>query len=264
MGTHNPGESPSEASRKWKATGRDRTRANLARDEFATGLMGYYGLSVHEPITAPLLGLQRFQLKVYDQEYRRVPRWVVPSLEYLSQDLGFAEDAGIEAIAQLKIGEPWKTRLLVDALSRGKQELKGYLWRIRPLLIERGIYFYCLSPFIPLKREVSSGLYIPDRGGRRSMPLSALPATVNAAVVWGCPQDRIEEELAPQVAWLIPMLVLYRRVKLTDELKTAFDGWLECLSPQRKEQMHTAIVRYAPHLITDEITGFLLPRWLKN
>gem|GEM_PF-4046745 len=67
-----------------------------------------------------------------------------------------------------------------------------------------------------------------------------------------------------QVAQLIPMLVLYRKVKLTDDLKISFDGWLDILNGQQREQMHTSIVRYAPSLITDQITGLLLPKWLKR
>jgi hypothetical protein len=264
MGTSSKRENPSDKPKKWKATGEDRARANLAKDEFATGLMGLYGVSVHKEITVPLLGYQRFELLVYDEVYQRTPKLTVPSLDYLSQHLGFSEHAGVEAISQLKIADGWKSRLFADAFGRGKGQLKGYLRRIRPLLIKRGIYLYCLSPFIPLKREIVNGLFRPDRLGQRMMPLSALPSTVDEAVLWKCSDEQIGEELAPQVSWLIPMLVLYRRVKLDEELKATFDGWLSCLNRQQKEQMHTNIVHYAPHLVTDEITGLLLPGWLKD
>ncbi|MBO0780317.1 MAG: hypothetical protein J2P37_15940 [Ktedonobacteraceae bacterium] len=51
---------------------------------------------------------------------------------------------------------------------------------------------------------------------------------------------------------------------MTEQLQTSFDGWLACMTPQEKEQMHTSILRHAPHLITDETTGLLLPKWLKG
>jgi hypothetical protein len=257
MGTNKP---PANSTKRQKVSALDRSRARWAKDQQAQQLLGYYGLSVDGPMAAPLFGIQHFTLSVYDDNREQAPQLVAPSLDYLSQDLGFAENAGYEAIKNLKIDEVWRKRLLDDTLERGKQELKRYLRHLRPLLMERGIYLYCTAPSKLVSTEVKTGEYTSKKGQR---PLCALPTSVDEASMRGLSQERIEE-LAPLVAWLIPMLVLYRRLKLTEELQASFDGWLVCLNGQQKEQMHTSIIRYVPSLITDQITALLLPKWLKR
>lgn len=257
MDTNN---TPANSAKKQRASGLDRSRAKWAKDQQAQQLLGYYGLSLDGPMTEPLFGVQHFTLSVYDDQREQASQLVAPSLDYLSQDLGFAESAGYEAIKNLDIDEVWLKRLLDDSLERGKRELKRYLQRLRPLLMDRGIYLYCTAPSTLVNTEVKTGEFISKRGQR---PLCALPTSVEEAELFGLSREQIEE-LAPMVAWLIPMLVLYRRLKLTDDLQASFDGWLVCLNGQQKEQMHTSIMRYVPSLITDQITTLLLPKWLKS
>ncbi len=257
MDTNNP---LANSTNKRKASAMDRSRARWAKDQQAQRLLGYYGLSLDGPMNAPLFGVQRFTLSVYNDQREQKPLLIAPSLDYLSQDLGFAENAGYGAIKNLKVDEVWLKRLLDDALERGKRELQRYLHNLRPLLMDRGIYLYCAAPSMLVKTDVKTAQYTSEKGKR---PLNALPTSVEAAELLGCSQDKIQE-LAPQVAWLIPMLVLYRKVKVTDELQTSLDGWLVRLNGQQREQMHTSIVRYVPSLITDQVTSLLLPKWLKR
>ncbi len=257
MDTNNPLE---DRSRSRKESAQNGKRAKWARNPQAQRLLAYYGLSLDGPMPVPLFGIQRFTLNVYNGRHELTPRQVAPSLDYLSQDLGLAENAGYEAIKNLKIDDAWLNRLLDDSLERGKHELQRYLRNLRPLLIKRGIYLYCTLPSTLLKTDVKTGQYTSEKGKR---PLVALPTSVESAELLGRSQEEIQG-LAPQVARLILMLVLYRKVKLTDELQVSFDGWLDILSGQQREQMHTSIVRYAPSLITDQITGLLLPEWLKR
>lgn len=257
MDTNNPLE---DRSRSRKESALNRKRAKWVQNPQAQRLLAYYGLSLDGPMEAPLFGVQRFTLNVYNAQHELIPQQVAPSLDFLSQDLGFAEDQGYEAIKSLKIDNVWLNRLLDDSLERGKQELQRYLRNLRPFLIKRGVYLYCTVPSVLLKTDLKTGQYTSEKGKR---PLVALPTSVESAELLGRSQEEIQE-LAPQVARLIPMLVLYRKVKLTDELQTSFDGWLAILNGQQREQMHTSIVRYAPSLVTDQITGLLLPKWLKS
>jgi hypothetical protein len=243
-----------------KRSAKDRTRAWLALDPHAQRLLEYYGLSLIEPMSAPRFGAQHFSLNIYNDQHQQTPRLVMPSLEYLSQDLGFVEHAGYGAVRDLQVNDFWKQRMRDDALTKGKYHLRRYLQHLRPLLLERDVYFYCTTSPQQLLTEVATAKFASEKGKR---PLHVLPTSVEAAGLMGASQEDIEM-YAPEVAWLIPKLVLYRKVEKTDQLQSSFDGWLACLTPQQKEQMHTLIVKYAFHLVTDEITGLLLPKWLKE
>jgi hypothetical protein len=224
-------------------------------------LLSYYGLSLVEPPTQPKFGADhQLQLDIYNEEHELVPSLVSPSLDYLSQDLGFVNNAGYEAIKNLNVDDIWRNLLLEGALSRGKEELRKYLHELRPLLMEREIYFYCTAPVSSIKTIIETGQQLPDKGKR---PLNPLPTSVQAAERFGCSPEKTKE-LAPQVAWLIPMLVVYRKVKATDQLLTSLDGWLALLTPQQNERMHTAFVKHAPYMVDDQITRLLISQWKEH
>jgi hypothetical protein len=233
----------------------------LAESQQVQRLLSYYGLSLTEPMTAPIFGADhRLQLSIYNDQHELAPRVVVPSLDYLSQDLGFVNAAGYEAIKNLDLADVWRNRLLAGALSAGKHELQRYLRNLRPLLMERQIYFYCTTPVESIETIAETGQQSSDKGKR---PLSALPMSVQAAELYGCSPEEIAE-LAPQVAWLIPMLVVYRKVKATDQLLAYLDGWLALLTPQQNERMHTAFVKHVPYMVNDQITQQLLAQWKEH
>jgi hypothetical protein len=240
----------------------EQKRADLADNEQVQRLLSLYEMSLTEAMPAPLFGPdQRFQLAIYDEEHERTLRSVSSSLDYLSQDLGFANQAGYEAIKQLELQDTWKKRLLEGALLAGKSELQKYLRILRPLLMDRQIYFYCTTPGTLVKTLIETGHFLPDKEVKRI--LCALPMSVEVAELYGCSLERIKE-LAPQVAWLIPMLVVYRKVKVTDQLLICLDGWQDILTPQQNERMHTAFVRSAPYIVNEQVTQLLLPRWKKH
>lgn len=207
----------------------------------------------------PLFGADhQFDLSIYNERHELIQEAVVPRLDYLSQSLGFVNHGSYEEIRQSKMKDHWKNDLLARELQKGKYELQRYLHSLRPILMEKHqIYFYCIIPSPQIKTIVETGHFSADKG---KLILSALPMSVEAAQARNQSSERIRE-LAPQVAWLIPMLVMYRKVKATDTLIAYLDGWLKLLTPQQNEKMHTAFVRHAPHLINDEITSMLLARW---
>jgi hypothetical protein len=229
----------------------------LVKDEHVQRLLSHYGLSLTEPMTAPLFGAIPLQLAFYNEEHTLISRSVAPSLDYLSQDLGLVDKGLYEAIKQLELPEFFRRKLFDDTLKRGQQELNRYLRHLRPLLIEQQqIYLYCTTPISFQRTEVGSGRIVVERGKR---PLIALPTSVQVAEKHGYSEEQIEH-LAPSVAWLIPMLVVYRQVKETDELIACLDGWLAKLSPQQNEQIHTAFVKHVPYLVSKEVSRLLLPR----
>lgn len=234
---------------------------NLADGEQAQQLLSYYGLSLTEQITNPKFGADhQLELGIYNDQHELTPSWVSPSLDYLSQDLGFVNHAGYEAIKNLDIADVWRDRLFEDALSLGKIELRKYLRNLRPLLMEHQIYFYCTTPVRLISTTAGTGNQSSSKGKR---PLSALPMSVQAAGLFGCSPEKIKE-LAPQVAWLIPMLAVYRKVKATDDLLAYLDGWLTLLTPQQNERMHTAFLKHVPSMVNDQITELLVHQWKKH
>lgn len=236
----------------------EQKRASLAENDSVQQLLKYYQMSLTEEMPGPLFGAdQHFQLAIYNEQHERTSQLVSPSLDYLSQDLGFVDQAGFEAIKQLELAEVWRNRLLEGALESGKQELQRYLRNLRPLLLEREIYFYCSAPVRLVKTDVETAHFLSAKGKR---PLGALPTSVEAAEGYHSTPERIRE-LASQVAWLIPMLVVYRKVKVTDKLIASFDGWLELLTPQQNERMYTSFVKHAPNLVNEEVTRLLLRKW---
>lgn len=258
--TPQKGQSNDTRSEMRKARRQELKLAQLNDNAQIRQLLQYYDLSLTEPMPAPLFGAdQSLTLSIYNDQQERVQQEVRPTLDFLSQDLGFAESAGYEAIKQLGlqlgVEEVWLKRLRHDALKAGKGELQRYLRDLRPLLMKREIYFYCTS-VDTLKTDIATGKYLSGEGKR---PLCALPMSVEAAQVYGCSPERIKE-LALQVAWLIPMLVAYRQVKLTKDLKDRLDGWRAILSPQENERMHTKFIKNAPSLVTEEITRLLIPK----
>jgi hypothetical protein len=227
----------------------------LTESEPIQRLLRSYGLSLTEPMAAPKFGADhQLQLDIYNNQHELVSRLVAPTLDYLSQHLGFVNHTGYEAIKNLDVADVWRNLLLDNALSAGKQELQRYLRDLRPILMDRQIYFYCTTPIAAVQTGVETGQQSPEKGKR---PLSALPMSVQAAGLYGCSPERMKQ-LAPQVAWLIPMLVAYRKVKATDQLLIALDGWLTLLTPQQNERMHTAFVKQAPYMVDDQITELLL------
>lgn len=248
----------SEARRsRWQ----ERKLAQLNDNGKVRQLLQYYGLSLTETMPAPLFGAdQRFTLRIYNEQQERIEQEARPTLDFLSQDLGFVEDAGFEAIRQLglqfEIGEQWLKRLRNDALKAGKVELQRYLRDLRPLLMKKGIYFYCIAGVDTVKTDVGTGELLLGRGKRS---LTALPMSVEVAQLSNFSDERIQE-FAPELAWLIPMLVMYRQVKITEDLVDRLDGWRALLSPQENERMHTRILKHAPSLVTKEITQLLLPK----
>lgn len=233
--------------------------ARLAESEQVNQLLKYYGLSLTEPITDPIFGTgQQFKLSIYNTKRELATRSVYPTLDYLSQDLGFFNSAGYEKVKSLD--DVWLERCVFESISkRGKDELNRYLQQLRPLLIERHhIYFYT-TPVKLVETKTDTGHFSQAKGKR---VLSALPMSVEVAKKYGCSPEGIRE-LAPQVAWLIPMLVVYRKVKATDQLIAYLDGWKALLPPQMNEMMHTKFVKHAPHIVSNQVTQLLLPSFIE-
>lgn len=234
-----------------------RKREQLIKDEHVQRLLGYYQLSLEEPMAkTPRFGAFPLELDVYNEEHELTSKLVAPSLDYLSQDLGLVDKSIYEAIKTLQLPEYFRRQLFADAQRRGQNELNRYLHLLRPLLLKEHVYLYCTTPVSFQKTEAHSGQISIVKGKR---PLIALPTSVETAETWGYSDERIKE-LAPSVAWLIPMLVVYRQVKETEGLITCLDGWIAKLSPHEHEQLHTAFIKHVPYLVSKEVSRLLLPR----
>ncbi len=256
MGINKQPQSTSLSNEHRKQQGRK--RAQLAKDEHVQRLLGYYQLSLEEPPVGvmPHFGALPLQLEVYNEERELTTKLVAPSLDYLSQDLGLVDKGAYETIKTLQLPDRFRRQLFDNELKKGQNELNRYLRHLRPLLLEGHVYLYCTTPISFQKTNAGSGEVSIVKGKR---PLIALPTSVEVAGEFGYSDEQIKE-LAPSVAWLIPMLVVYRQVKETEELITRLDGWIAKLSPHEHEKLHTAFIKHVPYLVSKEVSRLLLPR----
>lgn len=236
---------------------RNKRFAALVDNEQVQRMLSLYQLSLTEETQAPRLGTDnQFSLAVYTPQHVQMTRLVVPTLDNLSQGLGYVNASGYEQIHTLAIPDGFKESLYSVALQEGKKEFERYVRQVRRELDKQGILLYCTRPIKFWTTGPDIGKIAPDAGKR---PLSPMPKSVPIAQRT-CTPERIRE-LAPDMAWLIPMLIVYRKIRMTEELVTIFDGWLEQLTPQQNEQLHTQLVRIAPYLVDAQVTHLLLHVW---
>jgi hypothetical protein len=249
MDTEPKGKNKKEAVRKARKIER------LSEDTQVKRLLRYYDLSLTEGMT-PTFGVeQQFPLAIYNEKGEQVETMAPPTLDFLSQDLGFVEEAGFSFYKSLDLpNDKVRKDLFNISFQRGKASLNKYLQHLRPILMEdKGIYFYAM-PVSFVKTEEGTGHFKRAEGKR---VLCALPMSTHVAAQYGCSDERIRE-LAPQVAWLIPMLVVYRKVKNTEQLKIYLDGWRALCTNQQNERIHTMVTKHAPSIIDTQISQLLL------
>ena len=215
-------------------------------------LLDLFGL----PLTGemnPRFGAVLMELSVFEQGEWKT-EITFPTIENLSQHLGFVAHRKIDEIQTLEIADEYRDNLLEFNFKRAKEDLNKYLAKIRPLLRERGVHLYAI-PISTAERSVETGKYKKAR--RTNWILCALPSSRQLAEAHGYSQEEIKA-LAPLQAWLIPQLVSYGNIKNADKLIATFDGWGALLIPQQKEQMYTSLKNHERHVINRKVTQLLL------
>ncbi len=246
-------------STRKRPTAEERARARLNNSPQARQLLALYGLtlldeSLENP-TAPLFGGEvAFPLSFYNKDHERVTFQTAPTLTRLAQHLGLVSEVDYETVRNSPLPKRLQEALYDTVIEKGKKEMQRILRDARPLLLEQGIYFYCL-PMRCLGTIEENGDIRRDPGDRA---LGALPLSVEVAEHHGYTEDQIRS-LAPQNAWLIPMLIVYRSLKDTKKLRIALDGWLNLLTPQEHENLYIKFVKYAPHMVDETIIALLRP-----
>lgn len=239
---------------------KERTNYNIAKlngNREVQGLLGLYNLSlVGDEVVGdeakPKFGVGHLMpLSIYQDGCAKKLE-VLPTIDRLSQHLGFASDE-VDEVRSLPIPDKYLDRLIKSYFREGKDELSKYLTKLRPLLYGKGIYFYTL-PLGSLKTIVELGDF-EESGAVRV--LCALPLSRQVAELRGCSQEEILA-LAPQVAWLIPRLVDYGKVKDADKLIAALDGWKDLLTHQQKEQVFTSVETHDRPVINRKVKQLLL------
>lgn len=231
----------------------DYSRARLNGNKGVQELLKLYSLSLVGDEAKPKFGIGHpMMLSVYkdgsEQEIQDLP-----TLDNLSQHLGFARDEGLDEVLSLEIPNKHRNRLVKSLLQDGKDELSKYLTKLRPLLYDGGVYFYTV-PLGSVGTEVETGEF--KRSGSVRV-LCALPLSRQVAELRGCSQEEIRA-LAPQLAWLIPQLVGYGKVKDADKLIAALDGWKDLLTPQQNEQILTSVKKHDRPVLNRKVKQLLL------
>ena len=169
---------------------KERTNYNVAKlngNKEIQGLLGLYNLSLvgdeavgDETKPKPKFGVGHLMpLSVYQDGYEKKIE-VLPTLDRLSQHLGFAKDE-VDEVLSLPIPDKYLDRLIKSYFREGKDELSKYLTKLRPLLYGKGIYFYTL-PLGSLKTIVETGDF-KESGAVRV--LCALPLSRQVAELRG-------------------------------------------------------------------------------
>jgi hypothetical protein len=248
--------SKTKSTRK-RPTAEERARARLNNSPQARQLLALYGLTLSdeslENPTVPLFGGEVvFPLSFYNGKHERVALQTAPTLTRLAQHLGLVSEVDYEEVRNSSLPKRLQEALYDTVIERGKKEMQRILRDARPLLLQQEIYFYCL-PITCLGTIEENGDIRREPGDR---PLGALPLSVQVAQQHGYTKDQIRA-LAPQNAWLIPMLIVYRQLKDTKKLRIALDGWLKLLTPQQRENLYIKFVKYAPHIVDQSIIALL-------
>jgi hypothetical protein len=231
---------------------KDRRRAILNDNEQCGKLLDLFGLSLSGDMS-PKFGAVLMELSVFEQGEWKT-KIILPTIENLSQHLGFVARRKIDEIPTLDISEEYRDDLLEYNLKKAKDDLNKYLAKIRPLLLERGVHLYAI-PINLAERSVETGKYKKPR--RSTWILCALPSSRQLAEEHGYSQEEIKA-FAPLQAWLIPQLVNYGSIKNADRLIATFDGWGALLIPQQKEQMYTSVKKHERHVLNKKVRQLLL------
>lgn len=231
---------------------KDQKIAFLHSSEQCNKLLGLFGLSLTGDMK-PKFGAVLMELSVFEQGEWKT-KITLPTIEDLSQHLGFVTHRRIDEIQTLEIPDRDRDELLEYNLKRAKEDLNKYLAKVRPLLSERGVHLYAI-PIKPAERSIETGEYKKSR--RSTWILCALPNSRTLAEGYGYSQEEIKA-LAPLQAWLIPQRVNYGGIKNADSLIAAFDGWGALLIPQEKEQMYTSVKKHERHVLNRKVRQLLL------
>ena len=230
----------------------DQRRDFLHGSEQCCKLLDLFGLSLTGNMR-PKFGAVLMELIIFeDGEWKT--KNILPTIDHLSQHLGFIAHNKIDEIHALEIPNEHRNDLLEYNLKRAKDDMNKYLAKIRPFLLKRGVHLYAI-PIKLAERAVETGNYQKSR--KSTWILCALPASRQLAEDHGYSQDEIRA-LVPLQAWLIPQLVMYNKVKNADRLLSTIDGWGALLIPQQKEQMYTSVKKHERHVINKRVTQLLL------
>jgi len=231
----------------------DQRRDALHGNKQCCKLLDLFGLSLTGRMKKPKFGAVLMELTILeDGEWKT--KNILPTIEHLSQHLGFVTHGKIDEIHTLDIPNNHRDDLLEFNLKRAKDELNKYLAKLRPILSKRGVHLYAI-PINLAERSLETGEYQKSR--RSNWILCALPHSRQLAEEYGYSQEEIKA-LALSQAWLIPQLVNYGSIKNADRMITAFDGWGALLMPQQKEQMYTSVKRHERHVLNRKVTQLLL------
>jgi hypothetical protein len=232
---------------------RDERTSKLNNNQEGRQLLALYGLSLVGEMS-PKFGIgHAMMLSVY-QDNGQLEEQVVPStLDNISQHLGLAANQRIEEIQTFDIPDEYRARLIDSELKLAKEELSKYLAKVRPLLLERNIYLYTI-PLPRVETVPETGQFVRAKSVR---VLCALPISRQAAEDYGCSQEEIKE-IAPLVAWLIPELVRYGKIKNADRLIVALDGWIKILTPQQNEKLCTSVKKHERPVMNKKVAQLLL------
>lgn len=225
-------------------------RADLHDNEQGYKLLDLYGLSLIGDMNPKFGANIQVKLHTHQGEAAQI---ALPTLENLAKHLGFAESQGFNEIQSLELPDKYRNRLLEDALKRAKSELNRYLTKVRPFLLELGSYLYTI-PLSHVETVVETGDF---KRGKSTRVLCALPLSRQIAEQYGYSEEEVKM-LAPQLAWLIPQLIVYGKVKDADKLIVALDGWRALLTSQQQEQLHTLAQKHDRHVINGQVTQLLL------
>jgi hypothetical protein len=249
-------------SKRSKSTAEERARTRLNNSPQARQLLALYDLTlldetIENPTVPRLGGEVVFPLSFYNEKHERVMLLTAPTLTRLAQHLGLVSEVDYETVKTSPLPKRLQETLYDAVIEKGKKEMQRILRDARLLLLQQGIYFYCL-PATCLGTIEENGDIRRDPGDR---PLGALPLSVQIAEQLGYTEEQIRT-LAPQNAWLIPMLIVYRSLKDTKKLRIALDGWLNLLTPQQHENLYIKFVKHAPHIVDESIVALLRPTFL--
>lgn len=232
---------------------KDQKRVELHNNEQIKQLLKCYGLSLVDEMN-PIFGAgHQIELEVYQDGSGQKKRMALPTLDNISQHLGLVTNQGFDEILALDIPDKYRNLLLEETARKAKSDLSKYLTKVRPFLLERNIYLYTI-PLSRVETVAETGEFTRARSIRT---LSALPLSTEVARGYGYSEEEIKA-LAPQVAWLIPQLVVYGKVKNADKLIVALDGWRNLLTPQQNEQLHTSVQKHDRRVINKHVNQLLL------